>query len=879
MGEEVIEERIKKIKNYITKGKYKIDWIIYGILAFIIGLGYYIRTLNLKLLIDVTTNKYIPMELDSFVILKYARYIVEHGSMMQYDWARYFPIGYNPTGEFGLLSYFIAYLYKILHFFSVNITIEYVDVIYPPIAFALGSIFFFLLVRKVFNKWIALIATAFLTVIPSFLHRTLSGFSDKEALAFTLMFISLYYFVSYFKEENFRKSLIYAGISGLFLGLMGAVWGGIGILLYAFTLYFLCLALWNRLDKKLLYCSWLWFLIFYFVRFIGAPHKFQILSFLNDLPSQAIFFVFLGATIHFVSKDKNRFNFLGNYQKKLPNVFWSFIFSLCFIFFLFIIIRGFNGLSSLFNTLFSSLVSPFSETRWALTVAESKQPYLRDIIGELNRFVFYILFFGLIYCVYEQFRKLNKITGYICAFFYAFALVGILYSRYSPDSVFNGISSQSLWLYFLSLSSLIFVLFYGVYRRDILNKIYDFNRIDFGILFFLVWGLVSFVSARSAIRLLMFLAPIVVIGLGYVIYTLFLKASLLKIDIVKKVVYLLILILFVPLWWNMYNVAAAEVSATGPSYNAQWQFAMQWVRENTPKNAVFAHWWDYGYWVQVGGERATISDGGNARYAINHFVGRYLLTAQNYTDALDLTYANNVSYILMIGDEIGKYPAFSSIGADKYYDRFSWITVFNLDLSKSFELNNSMVYTYSGSYALDDDFLYQGIMFPRTQAGIIGIQVPVDKGALSADTLDNNSISKPLAHVVYNNQLYQIPLNCIFIKDREFTFDGEGLEGCLRILPSVNADGSGNSVGAGLYLSKDVRLSLFAHLYLYDEVNSYFEKVYDGSNTVPLIIYQGGTIGPIKIWKVNYPADQIDKPWMRDTKLPDPGVEKVLPGF
>ena len=35
---------------------------------------------------------------------------------------------------------------------------------------------------------------------------------------------------------------------------------------------------------------------------------------------------------------------------------------------------------------------------------------------------------------------------------------------------------------------------------------------------------------------------------------------------------------------------------------------MQWLRENTPKDAVIASWWDYGYWISTLGERKTLAD-------------------------------------------------------------------------------------------------------------------------------------------------------------------------------------------------------------------------------------------------------------------------------
>ena len=39
-----------------------------------------------------------------------------------------------------------------------------------------------------------------------------------------------------------------------------------------------------------------------------------------------------------------------------------------------------------------------------------------------------------------------------------------------------------------------------------------------------------------------------------------------------------------------------------------WPHAMQWVRENTPKDAVIAAWWDYGYWITALGDRKSLAD-------------------------------------------------------------------------------------------------------------------------------------------------------------------------------------------------------------------------------------------------------------------------------
>jgi dolichyl-diphosphooligosaccharide--protein glycosyltransferase len=39
-----------------------------------------------------------------------------------------------------------------------------------------------------------------------------------------------------------------------------------------------------------------------------------------------------------------------------------------------------------------------------------------------------------------------------------------------------------------------------------------------------------------------------------------------------------------------------------------WPHAMQWLKENTPEDAVIAAWWDYGYWISTLAERKTLAD-------------------------------------------------------------------------------------------------------------------------------------------------------------------------------------------------------------------------------------------------------------------------------
>lgn len=80
---------------------------------------------------------------------------------------------------------------------------------------------------------------------------------------------------------------------------------------------------------------------------------------------------------------------------------------------------------------------------------------------------------------------------------------------------------------------------------------------------------------------------------------------------------LMIIMLSVPLFFppNGNWVALADIPPTiangATSFKTttdDWIDALEWIKNNTEKDAVIAAWWDYGYWITVLGERKTLAD-------------------------------------------------------------------------------------------------------------------------------------------------------------------------------------------------------------------------------------------------------------------------------
>ena len=312
-------------------------------------------------------------------------------------------------------------------------------------------------------------------------------------------------------------------------------------------------------------------------------------------------------------------------------------------------------------------------------------------------------------------------------------------------------------------------------------------------------------------------------------------------------------------------------------YQWQWQKAMAWVRENTSEDAVFAHWWDYGYWLQSIGERSTIVDGGNAIVYWDYLMGRYVLTEPDEKTVLEFLYTHNGTHLLIDSTEIGKYTAFSSIGSNKNYDRFSWIPSLVMNPTQTQETKNETIYLYQGGSQLDEDIIWnvngEDIILPKKGAYIGAI-------LLKKDNKDN--YLQPEGVYAYKDRFYNIPLKYLYIDGKLKKFNS-GLEAGAFVFPSLSEATKGvnvNKIGAALYLSNRTVNSQLVRLYLFNEKSDYFKLVHNEENllisnlksqNVNLgdFVYYQGFQGPIRIWEINYPKDIKANPEFLKTDYPN----------
>ena len=78
-----------------------------------------------------------------------------------------------------------------------------------------------------------------------------------------------------------------------------------------------------------------------------------------------------------------------------------------------------------------------------------------------------------------------------------------------------------------------------------------------------------------------------------------------------------------------------------------WTHSMNWLKNNTPENAVIASWWDYGYWITTLSERTTLADNATLiDWQIKKIAYTLITTPENSWHILNSHYSQDVTQYL-----------------------------------------------------------------------------------------------------------------------------------------------------------------------------------------------------------------------------------------
>jgi hypothetical protein len=783
-----------------------------------------------------------------------------------------------------LLPKVLAYSYKFFSTFNGNLTLDYVGVTYPIWAFGISLIVFFALCLYLSKSRIfAIIASSMLAFSASYFQRTGAGIGSHEALGMVFLFLAL--LVYSISLNNFKKGwnwTVGLGISsGIALALSFVSWGGasnFALMIFGLAIFISYLFAVEKEERfKFLTFNLIWVaLSVLMMPLFGYSFSSLISRIYSNYGIIIPFSIAFIVVDLFIEKFKHKLNFVKDNNRFLYSLLATLVIGLVGLTML-----GKNPLN-LVSGIYHQLLFPFGQGRVGLTVSYYAQPYLSDVIGTVSKGVFFISLLGMIFIGIEFGKNISsKKNKFYFNAAWTVAILGMLYSRYSPSSIFNGTNLISQLVYIAS-----FLIFASCFYWMYINEKF---KVDYREILLFSWMIIMLMSMRSAVRVVFIIVTFLFVSIAYSVNKSYEYGKEAK-NRTKYIWYIVSIIslitAFIFIFGNPiantngnYQITKYAGANSGPLANDQWQNAMSWIRNNTAPDAVFAHWWDYGYQIQTMSNRTTILDGGNANIFWDYMMGRYVLTEKNPDATLSFMKTHNVSYLLIDPTDVGKYAAYSKIGSNDNWDRFSTIPVFVSDSRQQIEKANQTTFVYAGQTFVDEDIIYNGTFLPGPtydefanadiHSYLIGILIDIQKAGTS-----QQSIGQPIGVFYYNKQQIRLPLRYVSYQGKLIDF-GRGINSTFflftQVTQSSNSQIQMDPIGAGIYLSSKTKDGLFAQLYLMGYPDNRYPTIKIANKqedyVVNLLKQQGVNVGsfvyfnglraPLSIWEIDYPSDIV----------------------
>lgn len=553
-------------------------------------------------------------EFDPFFNFRATEYLVENGFEKYFEWndnKSWYPNGRDVSINSQTMLHITAA--GLYQIFSANTALYDFTILFPAVIGSLTVIIIFALVRVLGGTTAGVIASLLFSISLPILVRGSAGWFKSEPLGLFYGLLGLYLFLSGITSKN-KKIVITKIISaGIILTFGMASWGGNQFFIIPLGLFIFVLPL-VRKDHKFL----AWVVPLFVSTFLLCCSIFERpgLSFVFGMGGISLILptllLFVNIFIQKISKEEN----------KIKN---SIILLLVF---------GLIAISTLF-------------------------------------------FMGTYLSESTSFRYLNAINPFLT----------------TTDTLVDSVSEHATTKIndsFLFNST--FIIFAGFGAWILLNKNIFQNKLLFKNdlrLFSLIIGITGVYVSSAFIRLELFASISLIIlgsiGLAVLTKELFKIKFFGKKNYLVKISYIVIISIFftVPLVYPEHNWVSTldypPTILTGgtshlPSTN-DWMVTLEWIKNNTPKDAIVGSWWDYGYWIQTVGDRTTLIDNATLHgLMIEKFADMLVSTPDNAFDKIQNNFylesvypdsANNMDYlVLFVAGE--KLPNTSNSGESLY---------------------------------------------------------------------------------------------------------------------------------------------------------------------------------------------------------------------
>jgi len=659
-------------------------------------------------------------EFDPFFNYRATQYIVDNGVNAYFQWndeLSWYPHG-KDVSQFSqvMLHITAATTYWI---FGAGGNLYDFTILFPVVIGSLTTVVVFALVRVIGGTTAGLFAALFFSVSLPIIVRGQLGWFKSEPLGLFFSILAIYLLLSGISSKNYKiiiPKLIGAGIFIIF-GL--SAWGGDQFFIIPLGIFFLTLPF-LRTDHKFL---------------IWTIPLFTISSIISSL-----LFERLGT--HFVT--------------------------------------GLGGLSLIVPTIF--LIS-------CIFIQSKSNKNTKNRNG--------LIFLAIFLIIGSSFLILNSESEFISLPTHRY-LNAINPFLTTTDPLVDSVSEHattSLTQSFLFHSILMIFAGLGIWLILKTSKTSNLIKNDM-ISFSLIIGLIGVYVSSAFVRLEVFASLSIIIlssiGLSLLFKSIFsnkieinkLKNSVIKLPFVIGLIILLIIPLIFPTTANVLAITyqPPTIMNGGSTFKistTDWLDSMEWIKNNTPEDAVIGAWWDYGYWIQTKGERASLADNSTLIDSIIKKIATVFLSTPD--KGWKTLHEMEADYFLI-------FVAGQRLGVD---------------------LDNQPIYLLAGNGG--DESKKQWFMKIAEE--------PLPKflhpdGISGTDYFWNETLLGkmiPFTPILYANlqtnqqsTIYQPGFTPVYVKDIKFPIDEDGPLRLVYASPSFDIEKGGNIIGVFIYeINKD----------------------------------------------------------------------------
>jgi len=790
-----LDKELVKVEKTSHYGRYL---LIIGILALSFSLSFMIRAQPLEYGFELN-------EFDPFFNYRATQFVVENGLPSYLEWhddLSWHPYGRDiSTTSQVMLHVTAATLYQI---FGMGSSLYDFAILFPVVVGSLTAIVIFAIVRTIGGTTAGLFASLFFAVSPIIIMRGSIGWFKSEPLGLFYGLLAVYLLLSGIKSDKGKVSIAKIVGAGILLSFGLASWGGIQFFILPIGLFFLALPFLRKDNRFIIWTSVIFTSVFLLVTVLfdylllsSSPDQTSSSATLQYLiwtiPSSLNGLFLIGCTGFLVAYIIIR-NMLKKAQLRIGLALLGGA-----------IVAGIaivsSGMIQLPSFRYLNAANPFLITTDMLT--DSVSEHATTTI-DISFYFFSILmvFAGLGAWLLFQ-KKVNRslqIKGEMAAFALIIGFLGIYFSS-------------------------------------------AFVRLE-------VFGSISVIILSS-------------IGISILISKI-LKEGHKPTSVVTKISFLAIIValLMVPMvypeinWTNNNKGLPITILNSGTHFNTStndWSDAMQWLRENTPEDAVIASWWDYGYWISTLAERKTLSDNSTLLdWQIRKIAATYMstpedawriLTADANTDVSShyVTLPSDISKPTRQGDDIydekqNKLDQFKNWKDDPTIEK-----IYGPEIAEKyptlFDYWESEVYvTPPVLTGLDADYIVINLAAQKLPSeNIMDLYVLQQKGGDETKALwflkiadlsvfdyynpelsgysnkfwDETLLGKliPFTHILYvdpdnpelQSETYKPGYTSIYVKNIKFPSDGDGPFQLVYVPPSFEMDAPGPLTGPLIY--------------------------------------------------------------------------------